>query len=76
MLKGFYLPLFLILSISFSFSQEKILFVDHADGNPNLKDKKLDSSLINFLNVNKNDKIIYGGDFIYDIKDTIEIKFF
>tara|TARA_B110000483_G_C18170618_1_gene533110 strand:+ start:1058 stop:1969 length:912 start_codon:yes stop_codon:yes gene_type:complete len=76
MLKGFYLPLFLILSISFSFSQEKILFVGHAYGNPNLKDKKLDSSLINFLNVNKNDKIIYGGDFIYDIKDTIEIKNF
>ena len=74
MLKGFYLPLFLILSISFSFSQEKILFVGHVYGNSNLNDKKLDFLLINFLNVNKNDKIIYGGDFIYDIKDTIEIK--
>ena len=75
MLKELYQLLFITLFISFSYSQEKLYFIGHAYGNPLLKDQKMDPSVIFFL---KDDttKIIYGGDFIYDIKDEIEIQNF
>lgn len=75
MLKVLYQLLFIILFINFSYSQEKLYFIGHAYGNPSLKDQKLDPSVLNFLK-NETTKIIYGGDFIYDARDEIEIQNF
>lgn len=75
MLKELYQLLFITLFINFSYSQEELYFIGHAYGNPSLKDQKLDPSVLNFLKY-KTTKIIYGGDFIYDANDEIEIQNF
>ena len=75
MLKEFYQLLFIILFINFSSSQERIYFIGHAYGSPFVKDKKMEPSVLSFL---KDDytKVIYGGDFIYDPDDELEIENF
>jgi len=75
MLKGLHLLLFTTLFISYTFSQEKIYFFGHAYGNPTLIDHKMDPSILSFLEEDYT-KVVYGGDFIYDINDQIEIENF
>ena len=75
MLKGLCLLLFIIQFISFSYSQERIYFIGHAYGDPAVKDHKMEPSVLSFLDDDFT-KVIYGGDFIYDIGDELEIKNF
>ena len=71
--------LFLILFISNTNSQEskdKILFVGHAYGSHKLIDNKLDPNFLNFNNDNNKrfNKIVFGGDFIYDCSNENELN--
>ena len=75
MLKGLHLLLFTTLFISHTFSQEKIYFFGHAYGKPALIDHKMDPFILSFLEEDYT-KVVYGGDFIYDINDQIEIENF
>jgi len=74
MLKVFYQLLLICLFINLSFSQEKILFVGHAYGNPLEKDLIVDPTLKEFLK-DKNYKLIYGGDFV-QLNEEEEIQNF
>ena len=55
---------------------KEIFFVGHAYGSPKKKDKTINAELKNFIDKNKNSFIIWGGDFIQDCNDYIEIKNF
>ena len=75
MLKGLHLLLFTTLCISHTFSQDRIYFFGHAYGKPALIDHKMDPSILSFLEEDYT-KVVYGGDFIYDTNDQIEIENF
>ena len=55
---------------------KEIFFAGHAYGNSKEKDKTINAELKNFIDKNKNSFIIWGGDFIQDCNDSIEIKNF
>ena len=82
MLRGLFRLLTILLVINNSYSNSKdstILFVGHAYGSHFDDDSKLDPVLLNFINTNNKilfDKIIFGGDFIYNCNDVTEIKNF
>ena len=73
--------LFLILATSNLFSQSDkldILFVGHAYGSHKLIDNKLDPLFLNYFkdNSEKYDRVVLGGDFIYDCTSKEELKNF
>ena len=81
MLRDHFKLIFIVLITSSVLSQEqeqKYLFVGHAYGAPDQKDKKIDPSLTNFLKINdiSFDKLVLGGDFIYDCDDIEELNNF
>ena len=80
MLKVLSKLVFILLITSNLFCQEnkKLFFVGHAYGSQETNDENLDPVLINYIKESKNnyDKIIFGGDFIFDCKNQIEIDNF
>ena len=76
MLKVLFLLLFTGHYINQVKSQDKILFIGHAYGDPNKRDQKLDPSLIKYLSGIEKTKIIYGGDFIQECNDSTEVSNF
>jgi len=81
MLKVLFRLLLIIIVTDFSFAQhnqEDLLFIGHAYGSHNDLDQKIDPILNQFINQNPNvfEKIIFGGDFIYDCSDDIEVNNF
>ena len=73
--------LFLILATSNLFSQTDkldILFVEHAYGSPKLIDNNLDPIFLNYFKENseKYDRVVLGGDFIYDCNSKEELNNF
>jgi hypothetical protein len=81
MLRDHFKLIFIVLITSSVLSQEqeqKYLFVGHAYGAPDQKDKKIDPYLTDFLTTNdiNFDKLVLGGDFIYDCDDIEELNNF
>ena len=81
MLKVLFRLLFIIILTDFSFAQdnqEDLLFIGHAYGSHYDFDQKIDPVLNTFINQNPNlfEKIIFGGDFIYDCSDDVEVRNF
>ncbi len=71
--------IFLILFISNLHSQterKKFLFVGHAYGSHQVQDNNLDPLFLKFHKENKSmyDKVVLGGDFIYDCNNDEELK--
>jgi hypothetical protein len=81
MLKVLFRLLVIIIATDSSFAQynqEDLLFIGHAYGSHGEADQQLDPALNKFINNNPSvfQKIILGGDFIYDCSDDIEIQNF
>ena len=81
MLRGHLKLLFLILFISNLHSQtesKKFLFVGHAYGSHQAEDNNLDPLFLKFHNENNElyDKVVLGGDFIYDCSNDEELDNF
>ena len=79
MLKELFTLLFLLLYINPVNSQledNKFFFVGHAYGSHKVKDQNFDPDLLHFINNQKDklfDRIVLGGDVVYDCNDNIEI---
>jgi len=81
MLKGLFRLLLIIIVTDFSFAQfnqKDLLFVGHAYGSHKDFDQEIDPILNKFISENSNlfEKVILGGDFIYDCSDDVEVSNF
>ena len=81
MLKVVFKHLISLLIINLSFAQESnysSIFIGHAYGSHTIKDQMVDSSIVKFLNNKKIDfnSVIFGGDFLYDCNDSVELSNF
>ena len=70
---------FLFFHHNLNIESDKILFIGHGYGSPSDLDQTIDPKLIKFLNSFRHEDyryIVWGGDFLYECDDLIEISNF